>query len=34
MEMLQYESYYDSAIKELIQKENNLPDKGEPNNEN
>ena len=28
MEMLQYESDYDRAIKELIQKENNLPEAG------
>ena len=34
MEMLQYESDYDRAIKELIQKENSLPAKGEPDNEN
>ena len=34
MEMLQYESDYDRAIKELIQKENGLPTKGEPDNEN
>ena len=31
--MLQYESDYDRAIKELIQKENNLPVKSEPDNE-
>jgi hypothetical protein len=34
MEMLQYESDYDRAIKELIQKENSLPAKGEADNEN
>ena len=34
MEMLQYESDYDRAIKELIQKENSLPAKGESDNEN
>ena len=34
MEMLQYESDYDRAIKELIQKENSLPTKGESDNEN
>ena len=34
MEMLQYESDYDRAIKELIQKENGLPAKGESDNEN
>lgn len=28
MEMLQYESDYDRAIKELIEKEKNMPDKG------
>ena len=28
MEMLQYESDYDRAIKELIQKENSLPEAG------
>ena len=32
--MLQYESDYDRAIKELIQKENGLPAKGESDNEN
>ena len=34
MEMLQYESDYDRAIKELIHKENSLPAKGEPDDEN
>ena len=34
MGMLQYESDYERTIKELIQKENSLPTKGEPDNEN